>query len=862
MKTVHLVQHTHWDREWYFTENDSKTVLYYFMDDLMSRLESDPNLGPFVLDAQTVMVEDYLDVAPENKQRLSKLLAEGRILNGPWYSQTDFLVVGAESIARNLLLGHADAAEYGQVMNIGYVPDSFGQSAQLPMFLNQFNIKHAVIWRGWCEHDISQTEFIWRSADGSQVTTAVLPWGYGCAKWLPTNAQQALPVIVEKAAKQSQFSATNNILLPNGNDQSPFEHQVPAMFEQLNAMQDDYHFRNSSFAEFFDDIEQQKAHLQTYQGELLSPKYMRIHRGIFSTRMDIKLLNARLEKLVSQYLEPLLTINWKLGFPYPEQAINNIWRDAMKSHAHDSIGGCNSDRVNSMVKDRLLSGLESAEQFLDINLRKLSEGIEARQDGIKVLIFNSLPRVRSGNVSLTIMTPEQNFRLVDEHGNPCTYQILSEEKQDMSTIIQELSNSTEITWYRKCQLLVNVKDIPASGYTTIYLQSCDAVQPPASTEARSVLENQWLKLEIAPSGILTLLDKRIGKRYDNILKLVDGGDAGDNYNYSPPENDWLIDGIGHLQRHEFKAGVLNDSLTLFYSIPVPQNKASRAAQITDGLLNIKMTVSLSHDDALLDVQVDVDNRACDHRLQVWLPTGIASEVHQADQPFGLFERRNTPLAMAHWQQEKWTEAPVALYPMQSLVMLNDGNTGLCAVTDGIREYEIPEQHTDTLAITLLRSVGWLGLPNMPYRPGRASGMVLPSPDSQIQGSHSFHFALVPQINGADDHFWRQLENWKTPMMGFVSTDWARFRMNSHGRQLPHSYSLVEWDTPLHFSTLKKAQQQDSIILRGFNPGMQAQPLSAPTCAGHVQYANLAEQPNGHSPQQAEIGAPATYLIKL
>lgn len=862
MKIVHLVQHTHWDREWYFTENDSKAVLYYFMDDLMSRLESDPNLAPFVLDAQTVVLEDYFDVAPENKDRLEKLIKKGRILIGPWYSQTDFLVVSAESITRNLLLGHDDASEYGTIMNIGYVPDSFGQSAQLPMFLQQFNIDRAVIWRGWCEHDVNQTEFIWHSDDGSKVTTAVLPWGYGCAKWLSTTTAQALPVIKEKAAKQNQFSATEHILLPNGNDQSPFEYQVPAMFAELNSQQQEYHFQTSSFSEFFNQIEKSSTTLQIYQGEFLSPKYMRIHRGIFSTRMDIKLLNARLEKYLSQYLEPLLTVNWSLGLPYPEEAINTIWRNAMKSHAHDSIGGCNSDRVNAMVKDRLLSGLESIEQYLDINLRKLSEGIQACQDGTKVVIFNSLPHKRSGIVSLQVYTPEPDFRLIDEQGNECVYQILSEEKQDMSTIIQELSNSTEITWYRKCKIIVNVKNIPACGYLTLYLQEGKKSVHSIQEKASSSLENEWLKLQVEPSGQLTLLDKRINKEYKNILKLVDGGDAGDNYNFSPPEQDWLIDSDGCLVNYSYRYGALDDRLELSYSIPVPQDKIARSNKQSNANLIVNMTVVLAHNDALLDVNVDVENTVCDHRLQVWLPTGIVTDVHQADQPFGLIERKNTPPEMSFWRKEQWNEAPVALYPMQSLVMLNDGNTGLCAVTDGIREYEIPEQHTDTIALTLLRSVGWLGLPNMPYRPGRASGMVLPSPDSQIQGKHSFHFAIIPQVNGVDTRFWQTVENWKTPLLGFVSTDWARFRMNRHGNTFPHAYSLLNWDTPLHFSTLKKAQKQNKIVVRAFNPTRQVQASTCPQTKGTACYANLAEQPNGDMPTQTGVGAPATFIISI
>lgn len=90
MKTVHLIQHTHWDREWYFTENDSRALLYYFMADLIQHLEADESLGPFMLDGQTVVLEDYFQLAPENRERVQALVKAGRLLIGPRYTQTDF----------------------------------------------------------------------------------------------------------------------------------------------------------------------------------------------------------------------------------------------------------------------------------------------------------------------------------------------------------------------------------------------------------------------------------------------------------------------------------------------------------------------------------------------------------------------------------------------------------------------------------------------------------------------------------------------------------------------------------------------------------------------------------------------------
>lgn len=507
MKTVHLIQHTHWDREWYFTENDSKIVLYYFMNDLIKHLEEDPSLGPFVLDGQTVVLEDYLQVAPERRDCLQKLIKQGRILIGPWYTQTDFLVVGAESITRNLLLGKADCDQWENYMPIGYVPDSFGQSSQLPMFLQEFGINHAVVWRGWCEHDVASSEFIWKSQSGHRVTTAVLPWGYGCAKWLPDNPEKASAVLPAILEKQARFAHSDQILLPNGNDQSPFEYAVPRMLEQLNKVQNDYYFVKSSFSAFFDALQANSSGLPEFEGELLSSKYMRVHRGIFSTRVDIKLLNAQLEQFVSQQLEPLLAINWRLGLPYPQTAIDNIWRKAMQSHAHDSIGGCNSDRVNSMVKARLKDGLESANQLFDLNMKMLACGIEATQEGKKVIIFNSLPHKRDAQVRITLYTPEKQFCIKDDAGRPCRWQLIHEEKQDMSLIVQELANSTTTTWYRKCEILLEAKDLPSCGYRTFYLLEGEnaGFDTPTHIQAENILENEWLKLEIHQGQLLSLI---------------------------------------------------------------------------------------------------------------------------------------------------------------------------------------------------------------------------------------------------------------------------------------------------------------------------------------------------------------------
>ena len=217
---VHITPHMHWDREWYFTTEESRILLVNNMEEILERLESDPEYKYYVLDGQTAVIEDYLSIKPENKERMKALVEAGKLIIGPWYSQTDTMGVAGESILRNLLYGMRDCLAFGEPMKIGYLPDSFGMSAQMPQIYNNFDINTTLFWRGCSErHGTDKTEFIWQSNDGSEVTAQVLPLGYAIGKYLP-NDQDALKKRLDSYFKVLEnASVTKEILLPNGHDQ-------------------------------------------------------------------------------------------------------------------------------------------------------------------------------------------------------------------------------------------------------------------------------------------------------------------------------------------------------------------------------------------------------------------------------------------------------------------------------------------------------------------------------------------------------------------------------------------------------------------------------------------------------------------
>ena len=146
-KKLHVISHTHWDFEWYFSAHESLIQLIYHLDEVMEALESG-DVNNYYLDGQLSIVEDYLQACPEQRQRFCKLVEQGLLIIGPWYTQTDQLIIAGESIIRNLQLGIRIGESLGGCEMLGYVPDSFGQSIDMPKIYNGFGINKTVFWRG------------------------------------------------------------------------------------------------------------------------------------------------------------------------------------------------------------------------------------------------------------------------------------------------------------------------------------------------------------------------------------------------------------------------------------------------------------------------------------------------------------------------------------------------------------------------------------------------------------------------------------------------------------------------------------------------------------------------------------------
>ena len=821
---VHITPHMHWDREWYFTTEESRILLVNNMEEIMGRLETDPDYKYYVLDGQTALLEDYFAVIPGGKERVKALVQAGKLIVGPWYSQTDTMQVSGESIVRNMLYGMRDCLALGEPMKIGYLPDSFSMSSQLPMIYNGFGINRTMFWRGCSErHGTNKTEFLWQSNDGSEVTTQVLPLGYAIGKYLPED-KDALTTRLDTYLKVLEnASVTKDILLPNGHDQMPIQKNIFEVMDILREAYPDREFLMSRFEDVFEKIEAKRDQLDTIKGEFNDGKYMRVHRTISSTRMDIKLIHAEVENKIVNILEPLASIAFKLGFDYHHGLIEKMWKESMKNHAHDSIGCCCSDKVHAEILNRYILADDMATNLINFYKRKIVDHMPEKEGCDKLALFNLSPYAREEVVNTMITIRAQEFKIFDDAGNDVEYFIEEQQQIDPGKIDRQIVHYGNYDPFMEFNIQLKV-NVPAMGFTTLHVQANEkgAVQVAPKNE-QNVLENSFYKLTVNNDGTLAVFDKETEQTFEQVLRLEDGSDDGDEYDYSPSRQEWLLYSNDFDVETNVEHQALQSVAHIKFRMNVPTNLESREQRSNqDGYVDVVCQVVLKQDTRRIEVRMELDNQADDHRVRVLIPTPFVTETVVADNQFGLITRTTDDPAMQVWEAEKWKEAPVPVYQLMNFAALENGQAGMAVMTNGLREFEIIANETeqrDTFALTLFRGIGVLGKENLLLRPGRPSGIKIPAPDSQVRGKIVCEFTL---FGFAGDHItanvMAEARDNVTPIQCYNKIPFNAMKLNIGEQNIPLTYSLCSADkNGLVLSVLKKAEDEDALIIRVYNP---------------------------------------------
>ena len=470
MTTLHLVSHTHWDREWYLTFQQFRLKLVHLIDGLLDILAHDRNFKYFMLDGQTIVLDDYLLMRPEREADLRRYIKNGRILVGPWHILPDEFLVSPEATIRNLLEGDRTCRKYGPKMMVGYIPDPFGHIGQMPQILRGFGIDSACLWRGLSDEPC---EFWWQAPDGSRVFMAYLRDGYGNAALLPASEPERFTALVRQVRDSlASHSSADHLLLMYGTDHMQPPPETARAIAYTKGKLDGDKLVHSTLPAYIAAVQSAISHqpsaIPTVIGELRSSKRSHLLPGVLSTRMWIKQRNRACETLLEKWAEPFntfasLAVEANSSFIFhpssfvrhpssfvrhPSSFILQAWRLLMENHPHDSICGCSIDQVHDEMKVRF----DQVEQIGEEIARQSLEALASATDTLSashhqpatichqpsaishlqsaIVVFNPTAGPRTDLVTASAEFKGE-FEIIDDQGNIIPCQMLGSSSQDL-----------------------------------------------------------------------------------------------------------------------------------------------------------------------------------------------------------------------------------------------------------------------------------------------------------------------------------------------------------------------------------------------------------------------------------------------
>ena len=804
-RTVSVVPHTHWDREWYAPFQRFRLQLVDLLDDLLPRLEADPSFRHFLLDGQMAVVDDYLEVRPEAEATLRRLATSGRLAMGPWYALPDEFLVSGETLVRNLQLGLRRAAAFGGAMDVGYLPDMFGHVAQMPQVLAQFGFEHTVVWRG-VPSAVDRSGFWWEAPDGTTIRAEYLPEGYGNGARVPDDAK-ALLHLVDGFIRTHESVLDGPVLWMVGTDHQTPRPWLGRVVLEANELQDDVELVIRSLAEHVAAAPTEG--LPHWAGELRSGARANLLMGVGSNRTDVKVAAAVAERTLERLAEPLAAL-FTPAADWPRTLLDLAWREVIRNSAHDSVCACSHDDVVDAVLHRYAEARHIGKGLVRRTMGRFADTLAVTG----AVVVNPSARTRGGMVELDLpgAGPADGLQLLSE---TAAEEVLHEIAAADAVLVVEreiflhpalIELELDVDGDRVEVLLregERLMDAPPENTTAVLtaLSELAAARPdgvvrierhgPARRRVLAhidaVLGYGWQAWDPTRSGaavgvtvdgttltnglVTVVVDPADGTfSLDGLAtlgKIVDDGDAGDTYNWSPPDHDVFVDHAETVSVSVAEAGPVRGRVVVDAVYRLPHHIEDRA-RVGEVDLVIQTTYELRAGEDFVRVSTAIDNQARDHRLRAGFPLPEPTDHSEAECAFTVVRRGLDA-------EGGPTERPMSTFPSRRFVRAG----GLTVAHEGLLEYElvdIADGRSHRLALTLLRCTGMLSQGPMTTRPLPA-GPESPLEGPQMQGRQTVRYAV--RLGDGDPYAF--VDDTFTPLQ--VATGAGEGTVPGHGQML-------------------------------------------------------------------------------
>lgn len=832
-RIAHCIPHTHWDPFWYFTAQDSMVVFAYNMKEMI-RAFRDNEISYFFLDGQTVAIDEYLEIHPEDREKVENLIRNKKLVIGPFNSQLDCFITCGESVINNLKIGIENGDELGGAGRIAYLADPFGQSVDFPKIFNQMGIHEFVFTRGVNDNYGLDIDFEFKSNDGSTVLAHTLLGGYGYGHYAfkdgtlfskdaldynKIDVQEIIDRLVERSALKNEF------VFPLGFDQNPIMTGIQEKMDYYNKKFSNYLFKLTSWENYFKHVRENVKHFKVWDKEILGGQYHRIHiSGMNSCRSDIKAIQDQAERVLTYQSQPLMTMLDSLGIPYDRQLLKKAWYTLVNCQTHASA--THIDETNAYIKNNSKEALSTAIAIKVYLMRLIAESLDSKEGMYPLVIFNTLPWKVRKKCKLTIITKTKDFELLS-NGEALDYTIIKTSKENADVVRKDTSLMNPDYCFYKTDILVDLGEFNGISYRTFDVIQCENVKKKyVSIDNSHIIENEKVKISYTTQGI-DIFDKEKNKLYQSAIYLEESGDAGDTYDYDYPDNDWILYHNFENCYVESYHSTLRSKMKLKGSFVVPKDLDERNRHDKTAVLDYELILTLDQNSKLIKVEGKVNNTAKNHRLRIVFKTGVENDYSYAGTQFGYVKRKTIPEELSYWKEKNFFEEPSTTKPLLNHVSSVREGQVWTLFTRSLKEYDFIGEGCTDIAATILRSCGYVGLPDLNRRPGRPSGLsnkILEAPEAQMQGWMYFELGwksydaydankvMNDYVRYATDEMYYQNQRLDKTVFPI-----SYFPINKWKSEIPRQFNMLTLETDnVSFGTLIKSKDEKGYILRIFN----------------------------------------------